>query len=290
MTKIYATFLPLLFTAALFAQSNAAVQPNTVIPYGDNAGAGHYVKLRGINMYYETYGSGEPLLIIHGNSGSIADFENQIPFFAKNYKVIVADSRDHGKTLDTLHMNDSLSYEMMSDDYAELLAQLHIDSAYVIGWSDGGINGLLLAMRHPEKVKKLAVTGANLWIDSTTVEPFIIKAFTMQYKMLKFRKPSVERTVLLRHYNLLLTQPNIKPEELKQVKCPTLVMAGDRDVIKPEHTLLIARSIPKSNLWISPNSGHGLPVMENKDKFNSEVAQFFKTPFKKIEGYGFLQH
>jgi pimeloyl-ACP methyl ester carboxylesterase len=290
MRKSYATFLPLLFAAASFAQSGAAGQSNAAIPYGDNAKAGNYIKLRGINMYYETYGSGEPLLIIHGNSGSIADFENQIPFFAKKYKVIVADSRDHGKTLDTLHMDDSLSYEMMSDDYAELLAQLHIDSAFVIGWSDGGINGLLLAMRHPEKVKKLAVTGANLWIDSTSVEPFIIKTFTMQYKMMKFRKPSVERTVLMRHYNLLLTQPNIKPEELKQVKCPTLVMAGDRDAIKPEHTVLIARSIPKSNLWISPNSGHSLPDMKNKDKFNAEVEIFFTTPYKKIEGWGFLQN
>jgi pimeloyl-ACP methyl ester carboxylesterase len=187
-------------------------------------------------------------------------------------------------------MNDSLSYEMMSDDYAELLTSLHIDSAYVIGWSDGGINGLLMAMRHPEKVKKLAVTGANLWLDSTTVEPFIIKAFTMQYRMLKARKPSVERTVLMRHYNMMFTQPNIKPEELKLVKCPTLVMAGDRDVIRPEHTLLIARSISRSNLWIAPNSGHGLPAMKHKDRFNEEVELFFKTPFKKIEGYGFLQN
>jgi pimeloyl-ACP methyl ester carboxylesterase len=290
MTKFYATFFFLFIAAACFAQGSPAMNNNAAIPYGDNAKAGNYVKLRGINMYYETYGSGEPLLIIHGNSGSIADFEYQIPFFAKKYKVIVADSRDHGKTLDTLNMNDSLSYEMMSDDYAELLAQLHIDSACVIGWSDGGINGLLLAMRHPDKVKKLAVTGANLWLDSTTVEPFIIKTFAMQYRMMKARKPSVERTVLMRHYNLMFTQPNIKPEELKLVKCPTLVMAGDRDVIRPEHTLLIARSITKSNLWIAPNSGHGLPVLKNKDKFNEEVELFFKTPFKKIDGYGFLQN
>ncbi|HEY6955839.1 MAG TPA: alpha/beta hydrolase, partial [Flavisolibacter sp.] len=129
----------------------------TGIPYGSNKAAGKYYDIRGFKMYAETYGSGNPLLIIHGNGGSISNFVNQIPFFSKKYKVIVADSRAQGNSKDP---SDSLSYEMMADDYAALLDQMKIDSAYVIGWSDGGINGLLLAIRHPEKVKKLAVTGA----------------------------------------------------------------------------------------------------------------------------------
>ncbi len=114
----------------------------------------------------EVYGKGEPLLIIHGNGGSINNFIYQIPYFAKKYKVIIADSRAQGKSADN---GDSLTYEMMADDYAALLEALKIDSAHVIGWSDGGINGLLLAMHHPEKVKKLAVTGANLTADTTAV-------------------------------------------------------------------------------------------------------------------------
>jgi pimeloyl-ACP methyl ester carboxylesterase len=107
--------------------------------YGDNPSAGNYVKIRGFNMYYETYGKGEPLLIVHGNSGSISRFLYQIPYFAKNYKVIVADSRAQGKSIDP---TDSLSYEMMTDDLNALLDHLHLKSCYVIGWSDGGINGL----------------------------------------------------------------------------------------------------------------------------------------------------
>jgi len=102
-------------------------------------------------MYYEVYGSGEPLLIIHGNGGSINNFLYQIPYFEKNYKVILADSRSQGKSVDN---SDSLSYEMMTDDLNALLDSLHLDSCNVIGWSDGGINGLLLAIRHPDKVKK----------------------------------------------------------------------------------------------------------------------------------------
>jgi len=87
-----------------------------------------------------------------------------------NYKVILADSRAQGKSVDA---SDTLSYEMMSDDLNALLDTLHLESCYVIGWSDGGINGLLLAMRHPDKVKKLAVTGANLWPDTTAVDPSV---------------------------------------------------------------------------------------------------------------------
>ncbi len=268
-------------------------QQTTAPAYGNNAKAGHRANIRGINMYYEIYGEGQPLLIIHGNSGSIGDFQYQIPYFAKQYKVIVADSRDHGNTLDTLQMNDSLTYEMMSDDYAALLTHLNIDSCLVLGWSDGGINGLLLAIRHPEKVKKLAITGANLWPDSTAIEQMILTRFTgirNYYQKLNQTKKTAEAQVLLRHFNLILTQPHITPEQLQQIKCPTLVMGGDHDVIKPQHTLLIAQSIPKSNLWIAPDAGHGLPVLKHKDKFNAQVDEFFKTAFKKIEGQGLFSN
>ncbi|MGZ3951839.1 MAG: alpha/beta fold hydrolase, partial [Flavisolibacter sp.] len=100
----------------------------TGIPYGSNKAAGKYYDIRGFKMYAETYGAGQPLLIIHGNGGSISNFVNQIPYFSKKYKVIVADSRAQGNSKDAA---DSLSYEMMADDYASLLDQMKIDSAYV---------------------------------------------------------------------------------------------------------------------------------------------------------------
>jgi len=141
------------------------------ILYGHDSTAGRFYNIRGIKMYCEVYGSGQPLLIIHGNGGSLRDFVYQIPYFSKKYKVIVADSRSQGRSADP---GDSLTYEMMADDYAALLTALAIDSALVIGWSDGGIEGLLLAIRHPEKVKKLAITGANLSPDTTAVSEDII--------------------------------------------------------------------------------------------------------------------
>ncbi len=249
---------------------------------GKNSLTGKFVNTRGIKMYYETYGQGEPLLIIHGNGGSINNFIYQVPFFAKNYKVILADSRAQGKTIDK---GDSLSYEMMTDDLNALLDTMHLNACNVIGWSDGGINGLLLAMRHPDKVKMLAVTGANLWPDTTAIDPFVYN-WAMNYnKQLSKMDTTSQLKNQLKLAHLLSYEPHISVEQLHQINCPTLVIGGDHDVILPRHTLLIAESIKQSYLWILPNSGHSTPI-NYKDQFNETVNDFFKKPFRKIEGYG----
>lgn len=269
------------FALTTYSQT-APVSPFDTTIYGRNAQVGKYINTRGFNMYYETYGSGSPLLIIHGNGGSINNFMYQIPYFSQHYQVILADSRAQGKSIDT---NDSLSYEMMADDLSALLDALHLDSCYVIGWSDGGINGLLLAMRHPEKVKKLAVTGANLWPDTTAVDPFVYKSgIAVSDSLAKIpQTPEVKQQRKL--YNLLCYNPHISTEQLKTIQCPSLIIGGDHDVLLPKHTLLIAESIPKSYLWILPNSGHSTPVFY-KDMFNQVVETFFKTPYRKIEKFG----
>src|SRR5579875_3346680 len=159
MKKYFLLLLMMCIVCGAFSQN---------IDYGNNASAGRYYNIRGIKMYCEMYGSGKPLLLIHGNGGSIKAFDKTIPYFAKHYKVIAVDSRSQGKSEDE---KDSLSFEMMADDFAALLDTLHIDSADVIGWSDGGINALLLAIRHPEKVKRLAATGANLWPTADAFRP-----------------------------------------------------------------------------------------------------------------------
>ncbi len=249
-------------------------------PFGQNSQVGKYASIRGFNMYYESYGSGEPLLLIHGNSGSIADFTNQIPFFSQHYRVIIADNRSHGKSIDT---KDSLSYEMMADDFAGLLDHLKIDSAQVIGWSDGGINGLLLASRHPKKVKKLAVTGANLTPDAgVSVDPWVVENENHYIDSLSHLPASLENKRLIKLHHMMQVQPQIRPSVLAKIQCPTLVIGGDHDVIVPRHTLEIAELIPKSYLWILPNSGHSTPIFY-KDIFNSIVLDFLKSPYRKIE-------
>ncbi|WP_158799517.1 alpha/beta fold hydrolase [Pedobacter sp. L105] len=274
----YINFLFLLilgFCDHLAAQSN-----QDSIPFGNNKAAGKYMTIRGIKMYYEVYGHGEPLLLIHGNGGSISNFTNQIPYFSKNYQVIIADSRAQGKTIDT---KDSLSYEMMADDLNALMDNLHVKDANVIGWSDGGIDGLLLAMRHPDKVKKLAVTGANLWPDSTALTPFVYKMMVKDADSLRKLPKTPENKAQLKLVDLMCVQPNIKLEQLHSIKCPVLVIGGDHDVILPAHTMAIAQAIPNSYLWIIPNSGHSTPIFK-KDQFNPLISDFFKTPYRKIEG------
>jgi pimeloyl-ACP methyl ester carboxylesterase len=250
-------------------------------PYGNNKTAGKYYDIRGFKMYAETYGTGHPLLIIHGNGGSISNFLFQIPYFSKKYKVVIADSRAQGNSKDP---GDSLSYEMMADDYAALLDQLKMDSAFVIGWSDGGINGLLLAIRHPGKVKKLAVTGANLWPDTTAVFNDVEQMVLPEYNSAKsMTNRTPQQTAGWKLLRLLIEQPHISLSDLNKISVSTLVIGGDHDVIKPQHTLLIAENIPNSYLWILPNSGHSTPIIY-KDEFNKKVDDFFSKPFRKIDG------
>lgn len=236
-------------------------------------------------MYYEIHGSGEPLLFIHGNGGSLEDFRFQVPIFEKHYRLIMVDSRAQGKSKDD---GDSLSYEMMADDLASLLDLLDVDSCHVIGWSDGGINGLLLALRHPEKVKKMAITGANLWPDSTAVDPWV-RDWALNMNDSLSRVPATPESLHHRKLLRLLSyEPHISTGELKGIRCPTLVIGGDHDVIRPEHTMLIARSIPKSYLWILPESGHSTPVVY-KDEFNKKVLDFFQKPYRRIDRFGRFQ-
>jgi pimeloyl-ACP methyl ester carboxylesterase len=248
--------------------------------YGRNKDAGKYYDIRGFKMYCEVYGSGDPLLIIHGNGGEINNFVKQIPYFSKKYKVIVADSRSHGKSKDS---GDSLTYEMMADDYAELLTNMGVDSSFVIGWSDGAIIGLLLTMRHPQKVGKLIITGANLRPDTTAVSPAIHRKVVATYNMIKEKqdKNEMDKTVF-KYFRLLVEQPNIPPQDLHKIKVPVLVIGGDHDVILPSHTLEIFQNTEKGYLWIIPGSGHSTPVIFSEE-FNSEADSFLRAPYRSIE-------
>ncbi|MGC4038128.1 MAG: alpha/beta hydrolase [Chitinophagaceae bacterium] len=244
------------------------------IDYGHNAAAGRFYNIRGCKLYTEVYGKGPALLLIHGNGGSISAFSGNIPYFDKKYRVIAVDSRAHGQSTDA---SDSLSFEQMADDFAALLDTMRIDSAYVIGWSDGGINALIMAMRHPDKVIKLASTGANLWPDSTALIPSLWKEEEAYYSKNKDKKwASTKEKNDWKIFMLDWLQPNVPLTELAKIKCPSLIISGDRDLICLEHTISIYQNIKDADLWVLPHSGHGT-LIEYKDEFNKKVDEFFSA-------------
>jgi len=284
---LFLLLAPIIFlSATATAQTPPPAQPPAVKShYGNNPEAGHYLDTRGFKLYYEIYGQGAPLLLLHGNGGSISNMANQIPYFSRHYKVIAIDTRAHGKSKNP---SDSLSFEQIVDDFNALLDTLHLDSCYVIGWSDGGIDALLLAIRHPDKVKKMAFTGANLWPDTTGLTPFIWNLIVQDDASLRKMQQTPAVKNKLQITDLDYYQPHITLEQLHHITCPTLVIGGDHDAIPVLHTVLIAQNIPQSYLWIIPNSGHSTPIFK-KDQFNPIIQDFFTHPYRKIEGMMTLQ-
>jgi len=275
MTKYIQTCIPAI---VLFIALNAvAQQTRSSINYGSNAAAAKYITTRGVKFYCEVYGKGEPLLLIHGNSGSINNFKYQVPYFSKYYKVITVDSRAQGKSTD---YGDSLTYEMMADDFNAILDSMHIQSAYVIGWSDGGINGLLLALRHPEKVKKLAETGANLIPDTSVFDPAGNAFMETSIKELNSHQMDKDTKNQLKLFHMMQIEPNIPSASLRNIKCPVFVIGGDHDVILPAHTLEIYNNINQGYLWIVPKSGHAT-LQRYQNEFNQKVHDFFTHSYTK---------
>ncbi len=244
--------------------------------YGRNAAAGATFVHDGVRLYYESYGAGPPLLLIHGNSASIASMTAQIAHFRVNHRVIAMDSRDHGKSGDS---PVPLTFEAMADDLAALLDHLHAAPVDVVGWSDGGIEALLLAQRHPAKVRKIVSMAANL--DPAGVYPELIAApDAPDAKPLTGAAARAHRVEALDR-----DEPHIAPASLATVKAPTLVMAGDHDVIRDEHTLLIFHSLPNAQLAILPDATHLIPYDEPA-RFNAVIDHFLATPYVKKDRIG----
>ncbi len=141
------------------AHAAAPAPAKPVVRYGSNPAAGRTFTHDSVKLYYEVYGAGDPLLLVHGNGSSIGSFKAQIDHFRERNKVIAMDSRDQGQSGDS---PDEITYEKMTDDLAALVDHLGVGPVDVLGWSDGGIEALLLGLRHPAKVKKIAAMAANL--------------------------------------------------------------------------------------------------------------------------------
>ena len=228
---------------------------------------GKYIEVNGVKLYYEIYGEGEPLLMIHGNGGSFSCFENQVKEFSKHFKVILVDCRGRGNS--SYQKGVELTFDLQVEDMNSFLDKLNIQKANILGWSDGGIIGLILALKHPEKVNKLVTSGANIFpegvIDFEDMKKTAIN--------LETKNENHANDLNIDLNNLDLKYPNLKFTDLNVIKSKTLIIAGDHDMIKGEHTLKIYESIPNAQLAILPNSSHSA-LIENSKLFNEIVLRF----------------
>ncbi|MGA2363563.1 MAG: alpha/beta hydrolase [Candidatus Aminicenantales bacterium] len=281
------SFVSLLFSGLILLSASVLPHgpsvPQSAVPYGDNPEAGQYAVINGVKLYYEIYGKGDPLILLHGNGGNIAAMKFQIEYFSKFYQVIAMDCRGRGKSELS---QEPLTYMQMAQDAASLLDHLHVAPAYLIGRSDGGVIGLLMGIYFPEKMKKIAVFGANLWPGPTACyahEAEKIHQDRTHAEEMIGKKDTTKNWVLIRQLNRLMEfQPHISTADLKKIKTPVLVMSADRDLIREEHTLFIYRHIPKANLCIFPGETHWI-TGTNPDLFNRTVMKFFSEPFKGDE-------
>lgn len=261
------------------AEAESLGSPKGDLAYGHDAAAGKLIEINGIKVYFESHGMGAPMLVLHGNGQDIAAMSNQIKFFSPSYRVIAPDSRGHGRS----EMGSGrLTYEQMAEDENALLEKLGLKHVQVLGWSDGGIVGLLLAIKHPDKVGKLAIMGANL--NPQGAKKWATGWVAQQEKMMNAadakERDSKSWQTARQYLDLLGRQPNIPIASLKGISAPTLVMAGDRDVIRDEHTLDIFHGLPEAQLCIFPGATHMIPK-QNPALFNRTVEKFFRDPFTR---------
>jgi len=238
---------------------------------------GRYEQINDVRMYYETYGSGPPVLVLHGGNGSLRDMREQIRTLSQTHLVIAPDLRGHGRSGDgTL----PLGYDLMADDLVLLLDRLRIQRADVVGWSDGGIIGIDLAIKHPDRLRRLFAFGANAdpagQIEGADGLPGIVAHTAIEKDEYRALSPTPEGWDSLNAAinTMWNTLPQFSAAQLHSIRVPTTIADGQYDeFIKPEHTRYMAAQIPGSNLVILPNVSH-FAMLQDPAKFNDAVLRF----------------
>jgi len=250
------------------------------MPKADESGM---APVNDIQMYYAVYGAanpGVPVLMLHGGLGHSDVWGYQIPALtAAGYKVVVADSRGHGRSTRSAQ---PYGYGLMASDVAALLDHLKIPKAAIIGWSDGGIIGLDMAMNHADKVSKVFAFGANTQVSglrddiaNSAVFNKYIEDIGQDYKRLS-PTPTEYDAFVAQISEMWATQPDYKPEQLATIKVPVTIADGEHDeAIRQEHNKEMAEQIPGAKLNILPGVSH-FAFLQKPEEFNAAVLEFLK--------------
>lgn len=264
-----------------------------------------YLRINGVDLYAEVAGDGVPVLLLHGGFCSLEAMRELSDSLVPDYRVHAFERPGHGRSAD---IDGEYSYARGLADTIAYLDSQNLEAVHVIGYSDGAILGLLLAMEQADRVRSLTAVSANL-------DPSAFSAAEEHKQLvliparpdpapvpdtgadagtgtLPAAKPDVERlhyerlspdgpghadVVLDKLFRLWTTEPNIDPADLARITAPALIMAGDRDSIRPDHTLLIAASIPGARLCIVPGASHGL-LAEHPELISTVIRGFLPRP------------
>ena len=221
-----------------------------------------YAEVNGLNMYYDVQGDGEPLVLLHGGMASVP--ERWIPFFAPRFRVIAPEQMGQGRTADLGER--PFHYHDMAEDTVALMRHLGVERAAVVGYSDGGIVGLDIAIHHPQRVSKLVTTGSTARFEGNTPETqeFLrtldptSEPVWDEYAELSPDGADHWPVVLERLKPMWAAEPNFSDEDLRAIEAPTLLIIGDRDIVKPEHAVEMFRAIRHARLCVVPDAEHGV--------------------------------
>lgn len=209
------------------------------------------INVNDANLYYEIYGNGIPIILVHGNSETHQIFDVLINKLKDNYKVYAIDSRCHGKSENT----ERISYDLMAEDIIEFIKKLKINEPIFYGFSDGGIIGLLIAIKEPKLLSKLIISGANL--NPNGMSKFMLMISKIVYFSTRNKL-----------FGMMIKEPNITIKDLEKIDIPTYVLAGEKDIIKESHTRLIAENIKNSTLEIIPKENHSSYIVHSEKIYN----------------------
>ncbi len=228
-------------------------------------GKSYWMETRWGKVYYEVFGEGEPLLILHGNGGSAKGKHHIIPRFLDDYMVIVMDSRCHGNSSCP---EGDMDYFEMAKDVKQLMDELGHEKYTIWGHSDGGILGLILGYKYSQKISGMLLTGANA--ERSGLEPELVE-MVKQYE--KIPDPRMRKQV-----KLMCQQKPISIDSLKKVNTKVMLMVGDRDAVRMEHTVQLLNTLPMANLCVLPATTHFID--HEKPNHIEYWLRELKKPFK----------
>ena len=251
--------------------------PTPSLPPPDKSGI---AEVNGTRLFYAQFGDGEPVLLLHGGLGNSNYWGHQIESLAKTHMVVAIDTRGHGRSPVT---SSAFGYELFADDVIALIEFLHLPKVSIVGWSDGAVTGLLMAMRKPELVARLFAFGANISLDGMKAgggRTPVFAAYSSRCKA-EYRTLSPDPDKWSKLVDGLRamwrSELGITKRKLAAIECPTTICVGQYDeIMRLEHGQEIARAIPGARFVIQPGVSH-FAMLQNPQQFNEALSEFLAT-------------